>query len=115
MIENGQPGGFLLRYDGLTIPFRIDGPAEWKRCRTVFDDGNPPALCDESSPAPGFGTKGCGDGSREGAGGMVARLLARTFAGEEVRAVEGRGRQNRRLTNGTRPAKVPATTSATAM
>jgi hypothetical protein len=32
--------------------------------------------------------------------GTVARLLARTFAGEEVRAVEGRGRQDRRLTTG---------------
>jgi len=32
------------------------------------------------------------------AGGAVARLLARTFAGEEVRAVEGRRRRGRRLT-----------------
>jgi hypothetical protein len=51
-------------------------------------------------PAPGFGTKGCGDGSREGAESTVARLLARTFAGEEVRAVEERGRRDRRLTTG---------------
>jgi hypothetical protein len=39
-----------------------------------------------------------GDGSREDAGSTVTRLLARTFAREEVRAIEDRRRQDRRLT-----------------
>jgi DNA invertase Pin-like site-specific DNA recombinase len=29
------------------------GPAEWKRCGTVFNEGNLPSLCDETQPEPG--------------------------------------------------------------
>lgn len=47
MIENGQPGdGFLLRYDGLTIPFRI----EYRRRKHLAITVRPEMLLEVTAP-----------------------------------------------------------------
>jgi hypothetical protein len=68
-----------------------DAPARRQQAEQVDD-----AVADRAGVR--FRDEGCEDGSWADAGSTVTRLLARTFASEEVRAIEDRRRQGRRLT-----------------